>query len=234
MLKTRISTAKALEDVMKLKKVTNLSTLKRQFEVKSSNSGRITYLVVICNTPSCTCPDFRKNGSKSLCKHILFVLIFVLRCCDQNMYKQHIGDDDLKQILMIKDVDKRFMANIAKNDISSQTITKAFQSHPLYNKEQICTLHIKKDRCAKCRGCKKVLTIDCLVIKVDGALTVPFGKSVAVPQLFYLCPVRECFKTTPNWCNIKTPTTIFADSNVPQNTIDEAVDKLEMVCLSNA
>ena len=38
---------------------------------------------------------------------------------------------------------------------------------------------------------------------MEGALTVPVGKMVAVPQTFYFCPSRSCLTKTPVWSNIK-------------------------------
>ena len=58
------------------------------------------YKVDICNTPTCTCPDFQKNGKFAYCKHILFVMIFALRVEDEDkLNARHIGDEDVKSLL---------------------------------------------------------------------------------------------------------------------------------------
>ena len=93
MLKRRRDASKT--ESMIITTVSLNSALSKCFTVKNQN-GRKTYDVVICNTPSCTCPDFKKNGSKVHCKHILFVLITALgqEETNQTINERYIGDDD--------------------------------------------------------------------------------------------------------------------------------------------
>lgn len=232
MLSNRITTAKTLENVMKLRKIEKISSLHRKFEVLSTESGRISYKVIICNTPSCTCPDFHKNGAYVLCKHLLFILMFVLKCQNKELLTQHIGDDDLKYILQTEEVEERFLEPSRNAPKSPKEAQDILLLHELYSIPQRCTLHHKKSRTAKCRGCKKVLIIGDLSVKVDGALTVPYGKSMAVPQIFYMCATRECFGNVPSWCNIKMPSSLFADDGISKEERDETVESLGVPCLS--
>ena len=49
----------------------------RKYIIGSSTLAKKVY-VFITNTPSCTCPDFQKQGKNVCCKHILFVVPHVL------------------------------------------------------------------------------------------------------------------------------------------------------------
>ena len=42
-----------------------------------------------------------------------------------------------------------------------------------------------------------------LALKVNGAISVPFGKATAVELVFYFCPKRHCFTKVLKWCNVK-------------------------------
>jgi len=64
---------------MKVKKVSAISSLKREYEVLGTSSGRRVYNVCFSNTPSCTCPDFQKHGMEVYGKHLLFIMMFVLK-----------------------------------------------------------------------------------------------------------------------------------------------------------
>ena len=67
------------------------------------------------------------------------------------------------------------------------------REHELYDKKQICILHRKSKRSEKCSGCENVLEVGVLTVKVIGVISVPFGKTTAVKQVFYYCPKRQIF-----------------------------------------
>ena len=92
--------------------------------------------------------------------------------------------------------------------------------HELCDKEQICTLHRKSTRSAKCSGCKNVLEVGMLAVKVIGAISVPFGKTTAVEQVFCFCSKRH-FTKVPKWCNVKMPIQIVAEEDISQAEIDK-------------
>ena len=46
---------------MKIRKITAVSELKREYSVATSTNGKTTYLVTITEIPSCSCPDFEKK-----------------------------------------------------------------------------------------------------------------------------------------------------------------------------
>ena len=63
---------------IKVCKFRNISQLKRVYVISSSVSAKKNYDVTVCNFPTCTCEDFRKNGQQVFCKHILFIMLKVL------------------------------------------------------------------------------------------------------------------------------------------------------------
>ena len=78
LLDTRISKALDTSSLMKVRSYRLDNELKRAYKITSSQIGQQFYDVTICNTPSCTCPDYKKNGTRVFCKHILFALVCVL------------------------------------------------------------------------------------------------------------------------------------------------------------
>ena len=65
---------------MNVKKQVIELKLKRKYITGSSTLAKQVYDVIITNTPitSCTCPDFQKQGKNVCCKHIVFVVLYVL------------------------------------------------------------------------------------------------------------------------------------------------------------
>ena len=74
-----------------------------------------------------------------------------------------------------------------------------------FSNEQLCTLQYKKSRTAKCADYKTVIQPGMYCVRVDGALSLPYGKQHVVEQIFYFCPNRQCFDAKPKWSNVTTP-----------------------------
>ena len=115
--------------------------------------------------------------------------------------------EEIVHILHKTDVDPQFKRNNSKKGTRRDRLSlqHTLNNHENVNDEQICTIQLKENRSAKCSGlsCKKILQRGTPCIKVDGALTVPYGKEVAMKQLFYFCATRECFTRPPVWSNIR-------------------------------
>ena len=75
MFDRRLNKAKALEQTMKVHRIVKVSNFKQEFDVLSTNTSRVVYKVIICNVPSCTCPDYKKNGMLVSCKHNFHFII---------------------------------------------------------------------------------------------------------------------------------------------------------------
>ena len=105
----RLESARTLKYTMKVANIVNVNAEHRLFEISSSESGRSCYQVRICSQPSCSCPDFGKQGSKIFCKHILFVLMFVLDVSDVNVLDTLTFEtEEIVHILHKTDVDPQF------------------------------------------------------------------------------------------------------------------------------
>lgn len=217
-----------LVDSMKIRDHKVVSTLKRIYKVSGSTSGRKTYMVEISNTPSCTCPDFQKQGAKVLCKHVLFVVLFVLSGDGMEIQLQdrYLCDADLRRIFDAagKTIPPRYVQERAPAK-TKREFAAILKDHDGYEQEQKWTLHVKQKRSAVCLGCKKVLQRGTECFSVEGALTVPFNKNKAVLQTFYCCASKFCTSQSPPWTNLKKPLSIECD---PQITTDrkEIVIKL--------
>ena len=84
---------------MKIRKIVENHSLKKEFQIANNCKSWLFFVVQICTTPSCTCADFKKNGCKVFCKHIIFILVVVLGVSQEILKEsRYIGDDDLKII----------------------------------------------------------------------------------------------------------------------------------------
>ena len=107
-------------------------------------------------------------------------------------------------------------------------LQQILSNHENANNEQVCTLELKESRSAQCSGlnCKKILTVGTQCVKVDGALAVPYGKEIALKQLFYFCAAKECFNRPPTWSNVRRTGDIHRGRNITQNDLTRFNDSL--------
>ena len=71
MFDRRLNTAKALEQTKKIHRTVKVSNFEQEFDVLSTNTSTVAYKVIICNVPSCTCPDYKKNSMLFSYKYII-------------------------------------------------------------------------------------------------------------------------------------------------------------------
>ena len=163
-----------------------------------------------------------KQRSYQECSSLIQLLLSILwKIGDETVSNaRHIGGEDIKGMLSKVQVEERFMKR-SELIHKKKDFLQILREHELYDKEQICTLHRKSKRSAKCSGCKNVLEVGVLAVKVIGAISVPFGKTTAVEQVFYFCPKRHCFTKVPKWCNVKMPIQIVAEEGISQAEIDK-------------
>ena len=92
--------AVAMKKEMKIRDVKNKPSTK-VFKVANSDKGVLPYEVTLANTPSCTCTDFRKNRSKVVCKHIIFVVVVALDepGLTEALKTRYLGSDDLNRLM---------------------------------------------------------------------------------------------------------------------------------------
>ena len=74
LLNNRMDAAAKGSNAIKIRRITTVSEIKREYSVASSTNGKTTYLAKIREIPSCSSPDFEKNGRYVFCKHIIFFI----------------------------------------------------------------------------------------------------------------------------------------------------------------
>ena len=102
---------------------------------------------------------------------------------------QHIGEEDVKTFLNNVQLEERFM--------KQAPLTKRINVHEILGQQQTYILHHNAKRNAKCTSCKEVLEVGTLTVRVDGALTVPYGHNKAVELVFYFHAQKNCFMIVP-------------------------------------
>ena len=89
MIQKRLNTARESEHIFKISKISIVNDSKRIYTVLGSPNGRKNYEVTVCCSPSCTCPDYKKNGKKVLCKH-MFTFLRALKLEEKAFLSQNI------------------------------------------------------------------------------------------------------------------------------------------------
>ena len=88
-LHKRLNSAIEQENCIKIRKSIIKNNSKHTYHVSSSSKGKVTYLVDICCSSSCTCPGYRKIGKEVYCKHILFSLNIVMQA-PESLFKEKL------------------------------------------------------------------------------------------------------------------------------------------------
>ena len=58
------------------------------------------FTVEISSSPSCTCTDFKNNGAASNCVHVLFVLVFALKCTDKKvLVRRQMSKEEMENLM---------------------------------------------------------------------------------------------------------------------------------------
>ena len=109
MVEKRANTARNESAVIKIRKSKIIHLFKREYVV-SSATGKAQYAVSICNVPTCTCRDFQINGERVICKHIIFVLLNVLK----------LKDDTILSKISFEEADLTNLFNEAPKQILSE------------------------------------------------------------------------------------------------------------------
>ena len=90
---------------------------------------------------------------------------------------------------------------------------------------------VRINRSISCSGlnCKTPIMIGDQCVKVDGALSVPFGREYAVKKLFFFCPKRLCITRPPVWSNILIthPLAIIKGDNIPDEDHERLMEDMK-------
>ena len=101
-IQKRLNTARENEHIFKISKISVANDSKQIYTVLSSPNGRKKYEATVCCSPSCTCPDYKKNGNNVLCKHIMFPFLYALRVEQEAFLSQiYIQKENYEKFLEI-------------------------------------------------------------------------------------------------------------------------------------
>ena len=108
---------------------------------------------------------------------------------------RYISDEDVKAFVNNVQLEERFMkqAHLTKR----MNVQELLEQHELFRQQQTYTFITRRREMQNAPAIKKVLEVGTLTVKVDGALTVPYGLNKAVEHVFYFCAQKSCFTKVP-------------------------------------
>ena len=184
-----------------------------------------TYIVTIGQKHSCQCPDFAKHKQKQLCKHIIWVLLFICNVPESCELLQQIflTDLELSEILNNTPLVPRDLRDNGEPRRENRTvcIESLFRNDPRNSVPRQWVLGRKvrkRGTTPQCRNCRLEQLDGEMSVSVT-ALHVPYQQNVVVESTFYFCPKVQCLNRVPPWINVKPPATIVADESVTQTEI---------------
>ena len=126
LLNNRVDAATKGSSTMKIRKIMDVSELKREYSLASSTNGKTTYLVTITEIPSCSCPEFEKNGRYVFCKHIIFLLVHVLGNIHIN---KHLEKRHLSRLVLTDFSQPLFRSLINRKSVDKSSNAKTFKKY---------------------------------------------------------------------------------------------------------
>ena len=173
---------------------------------------------------------------RSLCKHKLLVLLFALEVTDINILDNiEFQTHEVVNILKKSNIDLAFKAKksigkAAKEKLAAQ-YSEILNAHSDNNVPQTFEHVVKINRSYNCSrlSCKTQIMIGGQCTRVDGALSVPFGREYAVKKLFFFCTKRLCITRPPVWRNvfITHPLAIIKGDNIPDEDHERPMEDMK-------
>ena len=217
---------------MRVRKSHIVNDFKRKYVISNSSKSRQAFDVEISSQQTCTCSDFAKNGRKVACKHIIFVIIFVLDGKDiqSSLERKFISNNDLSALFSAAGSEVKPQYRQEKVLRGKTNFKEILANHEQFSQKQVWLAHKKIKRSAKCSNpsCRKIITIGTECLVVDGALTVPYNQSKAVNQKFYFCLSRLCSGNRPPWINVRDITELTFDKDFNDSKKNEIVVLLNL------
>lgn len=224
----RLKRAKEQKESIKVKIVdSTLSSLGRTYTVVSgSGTYSSVYRIILGKSPSCNCADFNKNDGKELCKHIIWIYLYICKIPENSSLLQqiHLTQNEVSTVLgnspTIIPEELKFRYNTNQSRTRREIVQDLLDKDSRNKNSQDWTLSLKKKKkgmTPRCRACRKEHKEGDLTVSVKG-LYVPYEQTFVTETMFYFCPNVDCVKKIPAWTNLRPPTNITAE-----NTIDEAV-----------
>ena len=136
-------------------------------------------------------------------------LLFALEVTDIDILdKTEFQTHEVVNFLNKSNIDPAFKAKKAIGTVAKKKSAAQFReiinANSDNNASQTFEHVIKINRSISCTGlnCKTPIMIGNRCVKVDGAVSVPFGGEYAVKKLFFVCLKRLCITRPPVWSNI--------------------------------
>ena len=212
--------ARAREDGNKVKcKILQESPLQRIYCIY--NSSALSYRVVMSCSPSCTCPDYQKNGGKELCKHIIWTTMFVLGVPEDSHLMQQITLTRQELSTIFHNAPTRIPDNVLYSETFTRTCPRNSVQDLLRHDRRFAQPQVwkvivkekKKGPSPRCRGCRSEQQTGHPTLTVRG-LYVPFQQQFVTETLFYFCPNTCCVARLPPWTNLRPPSRIFVEDTI--------------------
>jgi hypothetical protein len=192
--------AKTSKHEIAVSRISSASENERRYTISSSGKE---YNVSVCQVPSCTCP-FKSNKPNELCKHLIWVYLFVLGIKEESNLIQQVGLTKSELNTIFRDAPVSIPKDVLLPEGAENTNARAFLRHSA-NKNTQEWFITRKDhpKTAHCSGllCSKPIEKGDLHLAVKG-LFCPPNKGVAVPTTFRYCISKECVKHKRSRSNI--------------------------------
>lgn len=191
----------------------------QSFYIVDRDDQREPYTVEVSTAPSCTCPDYKKSTGKELCKHIIWVYLYVLHVEETSNLLQQVSlyADEVVEILSAKDA-KGILSQDERYDLELQWYLLHKKEENERREKPFCEARrCTNGRCThrKCQGRIKgpgIVPGDlCFVVK---GLRVSADKKSVEESSFYFGPDGACVQQFPLNSNLKYPTKVFRGKDV--------------------
>ena len=211
-----------LKDIMKIAEGKEVSVVERLYYVKNSSVGTTRFKVAISLSPSCTCPDFKKNGGATNCVHILFVLIFALKCRDKKtLVRRQFSTEEINGLMATPLVIPDSIAAKLPKKRTKSDILAIVRKHPSFGIKQQVKLHKKEGRKASCKQCKAAIEVGTTCLRVIKAIVAPCESGPAELRDVSFCTKKSCINNPPPYVHVVLPQEIHCAADVPESDIKE-------------
>lgn len=231
---SRFQKAKRESESLQVGKVISQSGISCVLEIQSFSSQN-AYKVVISEAPSCTCEDYKKFNGKELCKHIIWVYLYVLKVDEDNpsINQTTLSTDAVRHILTPPlTIESSYTADNSSKSKACDRVrmdrVKSILAKDKRNDQRLVWYLLHKERkpgkhphCKALRCRKEILPGDlCVFVK---GLEVPYQQEFAVQSSFHFCPRIDCLQQIPPWSNLVLPTKVSIQKGVSDAEIATAL-----------
>ena len=188
---------------------------------KNSIAGTARFTVEISSSPSCTCTDFKNNGDASNCVHILFVLVFALKCTDREvLVRRQMSKEEMEKLMAAPlEIPDSIAAKLKAK--SKSEMLGIIRNHAAFG-IQLAEFQRKQGRKAACKTCKKSIEVGTTCLRVFKAVIVPFNATTdAELRDVSFCAKVSCIQNPPPYVHVVLPQSIPCCVEVPEGDATE-------------